>query len=71
MHNFIISNQSGCFIPAATTTVPNVGSENLTFGESENLTFGESENLTFGESENLTFGESENLTFGESDLQRI
>ena len=55
MHNFIISNQSECFIPAATTTVPNVGSENLTFGESDNLTFGESENLTFGESENLTF----------------
>ena len=63
MHNFIISNQSGCFIPAATTTVPNVGSENLTFGECENL--------TFGECENLTFGESDNLTFGESDFRRI
>ena len=24
MHNFIISNQSRCFIPAATTTIPNV-----------------------------------------------
>ena len=36
MHNFIISNQSECIIPAATTTVPNIGEwENLTFRESD------------------------------------
>ena len=36
MHNFIISNQSECFIPVATTTVPNVGESDFRrIGESD------------------------------------
>ena len=50
MHNFIICNQSECFIPAATTADSNIGESDFRRnGLSENLTFGETDFQTLGE----------------------
>ena len=51
MRNFIISNQSQCFIPATATTIPNIRKSDFRRIDIRRLsrTFGESDIRTFGD----------------------